>query len=131
LQSYLINQKFRCICPLLNICFNVSKCDGQKSCAYFTAQLPTEFPGKNANQSAENTTITYPNPAKENFKIEFSNEQTGYYKIYDTFGIEIMNEPYKKAKIINVNLPSTIKKGIYLLHTNNGLETKISKIIIN
>jgi hypothetical protein len=114
----------------IKVCY-VSKCGGQKSCAYFTAQLPTEFPGKNANQSAENTTITYPNPAKENFKIEFSNEQTGYYKIYDTFGIEIMNEPYKKAKIINVNLPSTIKKGIYLLHTNNGLETKISKIIIN
>jgi hypothetical protein len=114
----------------IKVCY-VSKCGGQQSCAYFTAQLPILFPGKNANQNIENTTIIYPNPAKENFTIEFSDEQTGYYKIYDTFGIELINETFKIAKIINVNLPSTIKKGIYLLHINNGIETKISKIMIN
>ncbi|MBR4391891.1 MAG: T9SS type A sorting domain-containing protein [Bacteroidales bacterium] len=67
----------------------------------------------------------YPNPTESNLHIEFVGEYT--YSLYNSFGQQVMNGHANGEQMLNL---SSLAKGIYLLHLNDGVNTDIQKVIV-
>jgi len=71
----------------------------------------------------------YPNPAKGNFNISFSNYEKGLQvEIYSILGNKVFENNNITTKEVNI---SNLQSGVYLVKITKDSESKIKKVIIN
>ncbi|WP_299057330.1 RICIN domain-containing protein [uncultured Polaribacter sp.] len=83
------------------------------------------------NQVALSSIKTYPNPAKNNFKIQLNNIQNASIGIYDVLGKKMYQKTNVKESIEIIN-NNKFKAGIYLIKViDNNQKVYFKKLIIN
>ena len=71
------------------------------------------------------TFVLYPNPTTEVLTVTLKENKEGAFKIYNSFGFEVLNGKTAGGQI-NV---STLSKGIYFFELNNGQESTVKTFI--
>ena len=88
--------------------------------------------GLKPNTLKERIFNIYPNPVKQDLNIELlKNMNTGNITIYDIQGRTVYKTSSRvDNKNIKVNLPSTIKNGIYMIKVSDGTVNQTSQFIL-
>lgn len=88
---------------------------------------------ESANKALANVTV-YPNPAKDNINISFSNEnaEPASYQLVNVLGQSIRQQSIPAVKgesLYNINL-SDVESGIYFVKLTVGNKTSVTKITV-
>jgi hypothetical protein len=115
------------VCYALNI---------QTSGVNFIHEAPLLVNGKNIDETTEDVShlSVYPNPVKDNFKIQFFTVSGGNYDMsfFDATGKRVLYEQkaFEKGKNYASMQTENLPKGIYLLVVKNENESLTQKVIV-
>ena len=108
----------------------------QTSGVNFSQEIPLIANGKNLDDETEQVSqlSVYPNPAKDDFKVQFVSATGGNYEmsIFDATGKKVLNQQKTFEKGLNSAQIQTnhFTKGMYLLVLKNETESLTQKVII-
>ncbi|WP_299057332.1 T9SS type A sorting domain-containing protein [uncultured Polaribacter sp.] len=98
---------------------------------YQKAEVENQSLSIDENQVTLSSIKTYPNPAKNNFKIQLNNIENATIGIYDVLGKKVYQKTNVKESIEIIN-NNRFKAGIYLIKViDNNQKVYFKKLIIN
>jgi len=98
---------------------------------YQKAEVENQSLSIDENQVTLSSIKTYPNPAKNNFKIQLNNIENATIGIYDVLGKKVYQKTNVKESIEIIN-NNRFKAGIYLIKViDNTQKVYFKKLIIN
>jgi len=98
---------------------------------YQKAEVENQSLSIDENQVTLSSIKTYPNPAKNNFKIQLNNIENATIGIYDVLGKKVYQKTNVKESIEIIN-NNRFKAGIYLIKViDNNQKVYLKKLIIN
>ena len=106
--------------------FNLTSIGGSD---VFVQKLSQPYLGINENKFLQNLEV-FPNPNNGQFKIKLDRPSNGELKVYNTIGSVVYQETIFNQISIQIDLPSSIVDGIYLVQLVSGDRRASQRVVV-
>lgn len=110
----------------IKVC-RVNLCTGQTVCTNYTMSAPEPCV---TNKMATSTLTISPNPNNGEFTINFPQEISGEYFVFDISGMQIKQGKINKSKSENVKLQNNLRQGNYIIKVITNDKKEFSQNIL-